>query len=114
MDVGEAEPRTIVSGLVKYMPLEQMQQRMVIVLANLKARNMRGIKSFGMLLAASDAAHETVEPLTPPEGALPGERVYFEECAEQVMTAVSSHVLCMCVSNGYVPAGLQLLRPQFE
>lgn len=25
IDVGEAEPRTIVSGLVKYVPLEQMQ-----------------------------------------------------------------------------------------
>lgn len=29
IDVGEAEPRTIVSGLVKYVPLEQMQVRRV-------------------------------------------------------------------------------------
>jgi aminoacyl tRNA synthase complex-interacting multifunctional protein 1 len=39
----------------------------VVVLCNLKPRNMRGIKSFGMLLCASDEAHENVEPLLPPE-----------------------------------------------
>ncbi|KAL3635112.1 hypothetical protein CASFOL_022166 [Castilleja foliolosa] len=77
VDVGEAEPRTICSGLVKYIPLHLLQDRNVIVLANLKPRNMRGVKSFGMLMAASDAAHENVELLMPPEGAVPGERVWF-------------------------------------
>jgi len=43
----------------------------------LKPRNMRGIKSNGMLMAASDASHENVELLTPPEGSVPGERVWF-------------------------------------
>ena len=38
---------------------------------------MRGVKSNGMLLAASDATHENVELLTPPEGSAPGERVWF-------------------------------------
>lgn len=33
----------------------------------------------GMVLCASDAAHENVEPLSPPEGAAPGERVWFGE-----------------------------------
>ena len=70
IDVGEPEPRTIISGLVKYVPLDQMQDRRVIVICNLKARNMRGIKSHGMVLCASDAAHENVEPLSPPEGAV--------------------------------------------
>eukprot|EP00976_Prorocentrum_cordatum_P067233 1178650-Prorocentrum_minimum.AAC.1 len=37
------------------------QGRPVVVLCNLKARNMAGIKSNGMLLAASDAAHEVVQ-----------------------------------------------------
>lgn len=54
-----------------------MQDRNVIVLANLKPRNMRGIKSNGMLMAASDASHENVELLIPPEGSFPGERVWF-------------------------------------
>lgn len=30
-----------------------------------------------MLMAASDASHENVELLTPPEGSVPGERVWF-------------------------------------
>lgn len=70
--------------LVKYVPLEEMQQRSVIVLCNLKPRNMRGIKSFGMLLAASDEAHENVEPLAPATGAAPGTRVWFGQQQEQV------------------------------
>ncbi|KAL6003674.1 hypothetical protein ACLOJK_023908 [Asimina triloba] len=49
----------------------------VVVLSNLKPRNMRGIKSNGMLMAASDASHENVELLLPPEGSIPGERIWF-------------------------------------
>lgn len=48
-----------------------------MVLANLKPRNMRGVKSNGMLLAASDASHENVELLIPAPGSLPGERAWF-------------------------------------
>ena len=77
MDVGEAEPRMICSGLVKYIPLDHLQQRNVVVLANLKPRNMRGVKSNGMLMAASDASHENVELLHPPDGSIPGERIWF-------------------------------------
>ncbi|KAM1394016.1 hypothetical protein PS1_030044 [Malus domestica] len=77
VDVGEPEPRTICSGLVKYVPLDHLQDRNVVVLANLKPRNMRGVKSNGMLMAASDASHENVELLVPPEGSLPGQRVWF-------------------------------------
>lgn len=68
IDVGEGEPRTIVSGLVAFVPLEEMNDRDVVVICNLKARNMRGVKSHGMVLCASDEAHENVEPLIPPQG----------------------------------------------
>ncbi|RWW34292.1 hypothetical protein GW17_00000938, partial [Ensete ventricosum] len=77
VDVGEPEPRTICSGLVNYIPLEHLQDIKVVVLANLKPRNMRGIKSNGMLMAASDESHENVELLIPPEGSIPGERIWF-------------------------------------
>ncbi|WOK96921.1 hypothetical protein Cni_G05629 [Canna indica] len=77
VDVGEPEPRTICSGLVNYIPLEDFQDVKVVVLANLKPRNMRGIKSNGMLMAASDEPHENVELLIPPEGSIPGERIWF-------------------------------------
>lgn len=55
------------------------QGRSVVVLANLKPRNMRGIKSHGMLLCASNDAHDAVEPLRVPEGAEAGERIWFGE-----------------------------------
>ncbi|KAL1324733.1 hypothetical protein HN51_034888 [Arachis hypogaea] len=77
VDIGEPEPRIICSGLVNYVPLEQLQGKKVIVLSNLKPRNMRGVKSCGMLMAASDAKHENVELLFPPEDAIPGERIWF-------------------------------------
>lgn len=77
VDVGEPEARTICSGLVKYIPLEHLEGKNVIVLANLKARNMRGVKSNGMLMASSDAAHENVELLQPPDGSVPGQRIWF-------------------------------------
>lgn len=56
-----------------------------MVLCNLKARNMRGIKSDGMLLCASNDTHEIVEPLMPPEDAMTGERVAYgdDETATQ-------------------------------
>lgn len=53
VDVGEAEPRTVVSGLVQFVPKEDLQDRLVVVLCNLKPQKMRGIESQGMLLCAS-------------------------------------------------------------
>lgn len=85
IDVGEDQPRTVVSGLVKYIPLEELQvcvtashclcpqtyffihsilyttfqfsfqNRKVCVLCNLKPAAMRGIKSHAMLLCASSS-----------------------------------------------------------
>ncbi|DBA72976.1 TPA: hypothetical protein ACH3X2_009922 [Trebouxia sp. C0005] len=85
VDVGEEAPRTIISGLVKYVPIEEMQGRPVMVLCNLKARNMRGIKSDGMLLCASNETHEIVEPLMPSKESVTGERVAYgdDETATQ-------------------------------
>jgi tRNA-binding EMAP/Myf-like protein len=50
---GESSPRTVVSGLVNYVPIEEMQDRMVVVLCNLKPAKMRGVESNGMVLCAS-------------------------------------------------------------
>ncbi|WBW73059.1 cofactor for cytoplasmic methionyl-and glutamyl-tRNA synthetases Asc1 [Schizosaccharomyces osmophilus] len=76
---GDAEgPRTVCSGLVKYIPLEQMQQRKVVVVANLKPVNMRSVKSQAMVLCASSPDHSVVEFVLPPEGAEAGDRLAFE------------------------------------
>lgn len=53
IDLGEAVPRTIVSGLAKWVPIEQMENRLVAVLCNLKPAKMRGVESQGMVLCAS-------------------------------------------------------------
>ncbi|KAK9086150.1 hypothetical protein Sjap_026561 [Stephania japonica] len=95
VDIGEPEPRTICSGLVNYIRLDEVQEMEVIVLANLKPRNMRGVKSNGMLLAASDARHEKVELLLPPEGSVPGERIWFgleEENGNAISAATPNQV----------------------
>ncbi|KAJ6302357.1 hypothetical protein OIU77_016444 [Salix suchowensis] len=77
IDLGEGDCRTVVSGLVKYIPLEEMQNRKVCVLCNLKPANMRGIKSEAMVLAASSSDHTKVELVDPPQSAVVGERVTF-------------------------------------
>ena len=53
VDVGEEAPRTVVSGLVKYIPEAEMQGRRVVLVCNLKPANMRGIQSQAMVLAAT-------------------------------------------------------------
>uniref|UniRef100_A0AAQ4QIN6 Tyrosine--tRNA ligase n=1 Tax=Gasterosteus aculeatus aculeatus TaxID=481459 RepID=A0AAQ4QIN6_GASAC len=79
IDVGEAEPRTVVSGLVAFISQEDLQDRLVLVLCNLKPQKMRGIESQAMLLCASiEGDPRRVEPLDPPEGSSPGERVFVE------------------------------------
>lgn len=78
--------RTVCSGLNGLVPLEEMQGRKVVVVCNLKPVKMRGIKSSAMVLAASPRLKEgeedthggPVELVTPPEGAVAGERVFFE------------------------------------
>lgn len=73
VDVGEAAPRTVVSGLVKHIPVEQMQNRMAVLLCNLKPAKMRGVVSQAMVMCASSP--DKVEILDPPSGSVPGDRV---------------------------------------
>lgn len=82
VDLGESEPRTVVSGLVKYIPLEAMQGRRVVCVCNLKPAAMRGIKSSAMVLAASPKVgvgetKDIVELVTPPESSKPGDVLSF-------------------------------------
>jgi len=73
IDLGEEQPRTVVSGLVRFVPLEQMQNRLVVCVCNLKPAKMRGVESQAMVLCAS--TQEIVEILIVPPGAKPGDRV---------------------------------------
>lgn len=76
IDCGEAQPRTVVSGLVKFVPIDEMKDRMVIVMCNLKPAKMRGVTSEAMVMCASTP--EKVEILSPPPSAVPGDLVHCD------------------------------------
>ncbi|MHA1618681.1 MAG: methionine--tRNA ligase, partial [Promethearchaeota archaeon] len=52
VDVGESTPRTIVAGMAKYYTPEEIVGMQITVLVNLEPKEIRGILSHGMLLAA--------------------------------------------------------------
>jgi aminoacyl tRNA synthase complex-interacting multifunctional protein 1 len=82
IDVGESEPRQIASGLRPHFTVEQMMGQRLLVVSNLKAKNLVGFKSFGMVLCAKepteDGTSEKVEFVEPPADAPIGEVVTFE------------------------------------
>ena len=53
VDIGEAQPRTIVAGIAEAYPPERLLGRKVVIVANLQPRKLRGIESNGMIVAAS-------------------------------------------------------------
>ena len=53
VDIGEAEPRQIVSGIAGSYEPEKLVGRQIVVIANLQPAKFRGIESQGMLLAAT-------------------------------------------------------------
>ena len=58
------ERRQIVSSIVPYYKEDELMGRNIILVSNLKPANFRGVKSNGMLLAASekdDTEHRTCE-----------------------------------------------------
>lgn len=62
VDVGEENLRTIVSGLVPYYAEDELLNKQVVVVTNLKPAKLRGVESNGMLLAAGD--YDVVKLLT--------------------------------------------------
>ncbi|KAF9439300.1 G4 quadruplex nucleic acid binding protein [Entomortierella beljakovae] len=87
VDIGEAEPRTVVSGLVKYIPIEEMANRWLVCVCNLKPATMRGVKSFAMVLAATDDTGK-LELVEPPKGSKPGDKCYFGDWKDETPEAV--------------------------
>jgi methionyl-tRNA synthetase len=60
IDIGEAQPRTIVSGIAQHFTPEELPGKQVLVLCNLEPRKMRGVESQGMVLMAEDAEGKLV------------------------------------------------------
>jgi len=55
VDDGSGVPRQICAGIRAYYKPEDLVGKLIVIVANLKARVIRGEESRGMLLAASDA-----------------------------------------------------------
>jgi methionyl-tRNA synthetase len=53
IDIGEAQPRTLVAGIAEAYAPEQLLNRKVVIVANLQPRKLKGIESNGMIVAAS-------------------------------------------------------------
>ena len=62
--LGEGEPlRTVVSGIARFYTPEAIEGRQVVLVSNLKPAKLKGIKSEGMILCASDAEDKVLEAL---------------------------------------------------
>ena len=72
VDMG-GETRQIVSGLAKHYKADELVGKNVIVIANLKPVKLRGVDSYGMILAASEGG--TLKICTTDGDIVPGAQV---------------------------------------
>eukprot|EP01018_Ginkgo_biloba_P004450 Gb_36309 [translate_table: standard] len=77
IDVGEEKVRQVVSGLAKHYGADELLNRRVLVVTNVKPGKLRDVMSAGLVLCASCQDQSVVEPLLPPEAAKIGEHVTF-------------------------------------
>jgi tyrosyl-tRNA synthetase len=77
VELGEETPRTVVAGMVKYFTPDQLLDRKVVVVANMKPAKLKGIESQGMILAATK--ENSVELLEVPSDCDVGEKVFVPE-----------------------------------
>ncbi|SIO73404.1 glutamyl-Q tRNA(Asp) synthetase [Babesia microti strain RI] len=73
IDIAESKLRDICSGLVEHLKPEEIINKKVCVLSNLKPRKIRGVDSNGMVLCVS--YNDKVELLEPPSDSMVGELI---------------------------------------
>ncbi len=73
LNVGEAEPRNVFSGIREFYQPEDLKGKLVVMVANLAPRKMRFGISNGMVLAAGNG--DGVWVISPESGAQPGDKV---------------------------------------
>ena len=78
LDVGEGKTRNVFSGIQSAYKPEDLEGRLIIMIANLAPRKMRCGVSEGMILSASDADDKGLGlfVLSPDSGAVPGMRIH--------------------------------------
>ncbi|XP_078446667.1 nucleic acid-binding, OB-fold-like protein isoform X2 [Wolffia australiana] len=77
IDLGDGNIRQVVSGLAKFYSPDDLVNRRVVLITNVKPGKLRDVTSYGLVLCASSEDHSVVEPLLPPEGASLGECISF-------------------------------------
>ena len=110
VEMGGGEIRQVVSGLVPYCTQEELLNRLVVIVKNLKPAVLRGKESKGMLLAAEEGG--VVEPIIP-VGAAPGDKVDVEGVKRQEGHEITiEHFLTvkMEVKHGIAYAGGKELK----
>eukprot|EP00938_MAST-03A_sp_MAST-3A-sp1_P004599 g4599.t1 len=118
IDLGEKiGRRQIASGLRKHYTLEQMQNRLVVVVENLKPKKLAGFLSQGMVLCGWNEDRSKCEFVEPPKGSKLGERVFVpnvkftidpptlganasKKCFEKVKKKLKSDASCVAQFNG--------------
>ena len=73
VDIGEAAPRRVVAGIRGSYQAADLVGKRVVVVANLKPAQLRGIESQGMVLVASEGG--TMALLNPDKPVAPGSTV---------------------------------------
>jgi len=62
LDDGSGTPRQICAGIRAQYTAEQMVGKLIVIVANLAPRKIRGEESRGMMLAASDVPKDAAQP----------------------------------------------------
>ncbi len=73
VDLGEQEPRTVVSGIAEYYQPEALAGTQIVLVANLQPAKIRGVVSHGMILAGKTS--ETLQIVAPREGLPAGTKI---------------------------------------
>ena len=87
IDIGEDEPRQIVSGLRAFYEADALAGKKCVVVANLPKAKLGGVDSFGMVLCGSKDEKAVVEILEPPAEAEDGERAFVDGADGDAATA---------------------------
>ena len=106
IDLAEAEHRTIVSGLVQFYTAEELQGKLVMVLANMKPKKLQDVMSHGMVMCAEQEVNgnKVVKVVEPPQGSVPGMRIQigpspYPDCPAPVVKHILDLVAKLRVEN---------------
>ena len=78
IDIGDSEPRKVVSALREYYTSDELIGKKVVVLCNLKEAKFQGVLSTAMVLAAKNSLGDKVELVHAPNECVVGERIFLD------------------------------------